>query len=203
MNKKIFIHAICIIAICTCAVAGEEKSDKDARDTDFAIGMLMDSPKPMFMMPPTQMMPAPARMAFPPKPESAGMASQIKLTDRQREKMRNLEKKHHEEMKSLHDARDELREEYQEKFEAVLTDEQFRQIEKMRKDLRREMKKLNDKQQKMMESHRSAFESILTTEQKKELERIFHARHVADKQPPAPATDARDADAGEKQPKKK
>lgn len=99
---------------------------------------------------------------------------QLHLTDEQHEKLRNLDKKLHKDMRALHSEEEELRDVYLEKMDAVLTSEQFRKIQNMRQNLRKEMKKLQNKRDDIMENHRQSFESILTPEQRKIL------RHSSD-----------------------
>lgn len=163
MTKIIPISVMCI-ALTTNTFANKPDTHKTPQpmEPSFEMVMLMDSPmhRPPFMD---------AHAPRGPQP-----MEQIKLSDTQHEQMRALGKKHREQMDDLHDAREDLREEYLEKFEDILTDEQFRKIENLRRDLRKDMEKLNEKQKKLFEQHREDFEKILTDEQKKELNRIHH-----------------------------
>lgn len=123
------------------------------------------------MMPPPHFM-GPGGDRFGPGPMMGrpDIDKQIQLSDEQHEKLRNLDKNLHKDMKALRSEEDDLRDSYLEKMDAVLTSEQFRKIQKMRQDLRREMKKLQDKRENIMDKHRQSFESILTPEQRKMLE---------------------------------
>ena len=164
MTKIISMSVMCI-ALATNAFAKNNNQPPkmpQPPEPSFEMVMLMDRPmhRPPFMD---------VHAPHGPQP-----MEQIKLTDKQHEQMRALGKKHREQMDNLHDAREDLREEYLEKFEDILTDEQFRKIENLRRDLRKDMKKLNEKQKKLFEQHREDFEKILTDEQKKELNRIHH-----------------------------
>lgn len=163
MTKTIFTSIMCI-ALATNSFAKDKQPPKMPLPPEptFEMVMLTDGPmhRPPFMA--------------GPAPHGPQPMEQIKLSDAQHEQMRALGKKHREQMDDLHDAREELREEYQEKFEDILTDEQFRKIENLRRDLRKDMEKLNEKQKKLFEQHREDFEKILTDEQKKELNRMHH-----------------------------
>ena len=166
MTKTIFTSIICV-ALATNSFAKDKQPPKMPLPPEptFEMVMLTDGPmhRPPFMA--------------GPAPHGPQPMEHIKLTNKQQEQFVALAKKHREQMRDLHDAREELREEYQEKFEDILTDEQFRKIENMRKDLRKEIKKLNDKQEKLFEQHREDFEKILTDEQKKELNRMHYEQH--------------------------
>lgn len=171
MTKSILISVMCIALTTNAFAKNNNQPPKMPQppEPSFEMVMLMNGPmhRPPFMD---------AHAPRGPQP-----MEQIKLSDAQHEQMRALGKKHREQMDDLHDAREDLREEYLEKFEDILTDEQFRKIENLRRDLRKDMEKLNEKQKKLFEQHREDFEKILTDEQKNELNRIHHNKQPMQK----------------------
>ncbi|MBQ7949738.1 MAG: Spy/CpxP family protein refolding chaperone [Alphaproteobacteria bacterium] len=194
MTKIIPMSVMCIALTTNAFAKNNNQPPKMPQppEPSFEMVMLMDRP---MHRPPFMDVHAPRG----PKP-----MEQIKLSDAQHEQMRALGKKHREQMDDLHDAREDLREEYLEKFEDILTDEQFRKIENLRRDLRKDMKKLNEKQKKLFEQHREDFEKILTDEQKKELNRMHHEHKPNHKmQKPAPFGTPNDAAPAPKHDKQK
>lgn len=166
MKNNIIFATICTVMI--FGVANCKENTPNNQSSEFEMVVLGSTPSSIFM----------PRRPFPgPHHDMFQFNDDLKLTDAQREKLYNLGKKHHNDIKELDENRDAIQERYQERFESVLTDEQFRKIEKMRKELRKDIKKLNEKRQKMIESHRNDFEAILTPEQKEMLKNKFKERH--------------------------
>lgn len=172
MKANIIVGTLFAI-MTTASVMANDDNKKSNPAPDFEMFMLIDAPRPTFMLDG----PIPSRHSHMRRGPQFGMGHPVEfpsidLSDSQRDKFRELGKKHRKDMENMHKSRAVMHERYQEKFEAVLTDEQFRKIEKMRKELRRDMRELDEKQQKLFEQHRHDFESILTKEQKKELQKI-------------------------------
>ena len=166
-----FICATVMMISGANATDNQNTPDAPHHDKHFEMGIMMDMPRPTFMMDG----PMPPRKNMAPGP-----IEKLNLSEKQSRELKKLGRQHHDDIKRLHAAREELREKYLEKFESILTDEQFRKIDAMRKDLRREMKKLNDKRDDLYQRHRQSFESILNPEQKKELHRIQQDRFYPD-----------------------
>lgn len=168
MKKKMFVAVVCMLFVGANSFANDATKIPQKTDADVEMMVLMDAPRPMFMMEGGVMMP-PHGMHMEHDFGRPDFNHDIKLTDKQREKFKILGKKHKDDIHEMNTARIALHERYQEKIEAILTDEQFRKIENMRKDLRKDLRKLDEKQHRLFKEHRHDFESILTDEQKQQL----------------------------------
>ncbi|MDE6571467.1 MAG: Spy/CpxP family protein refolding chaperone [Alphaproteobacteria bacterium] len=195
MNKTTLISALSVVMLCATVTMANGKST-DGGDRRFENVMLDSGPRPVFVIDGGPMMPPPHGFnRWPGRFGGEPFGGKIKLTDKQRDKIKVLDKNLKKDMKRLRDDEDDLREKYRERFEAILTDEQFRKIETMRNDLRKDMKKLREQQHDVMEKHKRDFESILTDEQKKALEQKHNENHNKTPAPGAGKTGARN-DAG-------
>lgn len=175
MNKKIIFSSICVAFVVgvtvSCMLGTRNHGAVTHNPINKPINEFVVDGGPMMPPPPPYLM-GHGGDRFGPGPMMGrpDINRQIHLSDEQHEKLRNLDKKLHKDMKALRSEEDYLRDSYLEKMDAVLTSEQFRKIQKMRQDLRREMKKLQDKRENIMDNHRQSFESILTPEQRKMLD---------------------------------
>lgn len=181
MKQKVVLSVLVVGVVCSVVAAWcyvqphKQVSQVNNNHSPESQNMFMAYRGPMMPPPPFMHPHFPGMGPGPMDGEPFG--GKIRLTENQRDKIKELDRNLSKDMKKLHDEEEELRDEYREKVDSVLTDEQFRKIEKMRNDLRKDMKKLRQKQRDVMEKHKRDFDSILTPEQKKTLERKHNENH--------------------------